>query len=116
MPGGSLVIIGGHEDRERQRRILVEVAARAAHGPLLICTAATEDTAVVTDNGRRFDVVGSGAVYVVDGRAASRTSAARALSLIGVTVHLLGEGDGFDLAHEQVIPLAGRRRPQQRTA
>jgi cyanophycinase len=38
---GSLIIIGGHEDKEGERRILQEVRARAARGKLVVATVAT---------------------------------------------------------------------------
>jgi cyanophycinase len=47
-------------------------------------------------------VIGSGAVYVVDGSAISYSNVAdaryeQALSLHNIQVHVLSDGDGFDL-------------------
>ncbi|MDQ6759765.1 MAG: hypothetical protein M3Z32_07870 [Acidobacteriota bacterium] len=47
-------------------------------------------------------MIGSGAVYVLDGRHLTQTNAAaqgnRALSVFGFVVHVLGKDDQFDLA------------------
>lgn len=40
---GTLIIIGGGEDRERQRVVLKEVARAVGHGPLVVATVASHD-------------------------------------------------------------------------
>jgi cyanophycinase len=40
---GSLIIIGGHEDKKEDKVILREVARRVEDGKLVICTAATKE-------------------------------------------------------------------------
>ena len=39
--GGPLIIIGGHEDKEGDKTILKEVAARVKDGKLVIATVAS---------------------------------------------------------------------------
>ena len=57
---------------------------------------------MIVERNRRFQVLGAGAVYVLD---ASKTSYSnigdedsdRTLSSFGLTVHMLSQGDSFDL-------------------
>jgi cyanophycinase len=54
-------------------------------------------------------VIGSGAVYIVDGSGVSycnvaEAEAEKALSMHGVRVHVLSSGDGFDLRDRRPIP------------
>ena len=97
------VIIDQHfAERGRYGRLLGAVA----HNPRLLGVGLDEDTALLVrgDSGR---VLGSGAVYVVDGEEASHSNIAeagmdRALSIFDVRMHVLSSGDRFDFA---------RRRP-----
>jgi cyanophycinase len=64
-----------------------------------------EDTAIRVEGGR-FDVLGAGAVYVVDGAGVTHSNIAeakpdRALSMYDVRLHVLSAGDGFDLAERR---------------
>jgi cyanophycinase len=95
MPG---VIIDQHfAERGRMGRLLGAVA----QNPRLLGIGIDEDTAVLFDGQRKLTVLGSGAVYIVDGRAMTYTNAAEddagAASVYGMTVHILSESDGFDL-------------------
>jgi cyanophycinase len=95
MPG---VIIDQHfAERGRMGRLLAAVA----QNPRLLGIGIDEDTAVVFDGTRKMRVMGSGAVYLVDGRAMTFTSAtesdARTASIYGMVVHVLGPDDEFDL-------------------
>ena len=61
-----------------------------------------EDTAIIVERGQLFRVIGSGAVYVVDGRGISYSSlseqtAEGLIRLYDVKLHVLGAGDGFNL-------------------
>ena len=61
-----------------------------------------EDTAVAVE-GEAFRVIVKACVYVVDGAGVARSNIAearadRALSITDVRLHVLGQGDGFDLA------------------
>ncbi len=101
-PGLGLVrnaIIDQHfAERGRFGRLLGAVA----HNPRELGIGIDEDTAIVIE-GARFQVVGNGCVYVVDGAGVTHSNIAearpeRALSMYDVRMHVLGAGDSFDLA------------------
>jgi cyanophycinase len=92
------VIIDQHfAERGRIGRLLGAVA----QNPRLLGLGIDEDTAVLFEGDRRFRVLGSGAVYVVDGRNATYTSitedAADSSSIHGLIIHVLTTEDTFDL-------------------
>lgn len=92
------VIIDQHfAERGRMGRLLAAVA----QNPRLIGLGIDEDTAVRFDGDRDITVLGSGAVYVVDGRAMTYTTATesdeRIASIHGMVVHVLSDRDVFDL-------------------
>ncbi len=97
------VIIDQHfAERGRIGRLLGAVA----QNPRELGVGIDEDTAIIV-RGSRFEVLGSGGVYVVDGAGVTRTNIAeaepdRTLSIHDVRLHVLAAGDTFDLA---------RRRP-----
>jgi cyanophycinase len=99
------VIIDQHfAERGRFGRLIGAVA----HNPRVLGIGIDEDTAAILE-GDMFEVMGSGAVYAVDGARASYCNLAeakpdRVLSMHGVTVHVLGTGDRFDLAARKPIP------------
>ncbi len=104
-PGLGLVrdvIIDQHfAERGRIGRLLGAVA----QNPRELGLGIDEDTAVVL-RGHRFTVIGSGGVYVVDGGGVTRSNIAeaetdRALSIHHVRLHVLCDGDGFDLHSRQ---------------
>lgn len=92
------VIIDQHfAERGRIGRLLGAVA----QNPRILGIGIDEDTAIVVDGGQ-FRVIGSGAVYVVDGADVTRSNVAEArrdepLSMFGVRLHLLAAGNAFDL-------------------
>lgn len=111
-PGMGLVpdvIIDQHfAERGRFGRLIGAVA----HNPRVLGLGIDEDTAAVVE-GERFRVIGSGAVYVVDGTGVSYCNVAEAkmdcaLSMHDVKVHVMSDGDGFDL--ERRRPIAPDRR------
>ena len=62
-----------------------------------------EDTAALLGPDGEFEVLGRGAVYIVDGRAITHSNlqtanADRPMSVFDLKVHVLGSGDHFDLA------------------
>jgi cyanophycinase len=99
------VIIDQHfAERGRIGRLLGAVA----QNPRVLGVGIDEDTAIVVQ-GERFDVLGSGAVYVVDGAGVTHSNIAeaepqRTLSMYDVRVHVLSRGDAFELS---------RRRPAE---
>ena len=98
------VIVDQHfAERGRIGRLLGAVA----QNPRIVGIGIDEDTAVVVRRGH-CRVIGSGAVYVVDGRHttySNLTSEApdRTMSVFDVKLHVLSEGDAYDLR---------RRRPR----
>lgn len=78
-----------------------------------------ENTALVVEGGVAR-VVGASGVVVVDGSTATgeaRGTPGSPLRMGGVrdvTIHLLGPGDGYDLARREVLPAAGSSSPGDR--
>lgn len=99
------VIVDQHfAERGRIGRLLGAVA----QNPRELGVGIDEDTAIVV-RGDRFEVIGAGGVYVVDGAGVTHSNIAeaapqRALSMFDVRLHVLGAGDNFDLR---------RRRPAE---
>ncbi|PVE24782.1 cyanophycinase [Microvirga sp. KLBC 81] len=101
-PGLGLVrnmIIDQHfAERGRFGRLFGAVA----HNPRELGIGIDEDTALVFQDDR-FEVIGSGCVYVVDGAGVTHSNIAeaepeRALSMFDVRLHVLSAGDTFDVA------------------
>ncbi|WP_437673173.1 cyanophycinase [Sorangium sp. So ce131] len=93
-----------------QRGRLGRLLGAVAHNPRLLGVGIDEDTAAVIDTNRSLRVLGSGAVYIVDGRGISHTNLGeeqedRVLSLFDVRLHVLSAGDVFDL--ETRRPVSG---------
>lgn len=80
-----------------------------------------EATAIIVERGQEFRVVGSGAVYVVDGSRISYSWLSEAkpegiVTVHDVTLHVLGEGDRFDLAERRPLRPEIRREQQREKA
>nr|WP_221284134.1 cyanophycinase [Deinococcus humi] len=92
------VIIDQHfAERGRMGRLLGAVA----QNPRVLGIGIDEDTAIVVQ-GSHFAVIGSGAVYVADGSGITHSNVAEAraddlISLYDVRLHVLSDGDSFDL-------------------
>lgn len=100
-PGLGLVrdvIIDQHfAERGRIGRLLGAVA----QSPRVLGLGIDEDTAIILE-GEDFNVIGSGGVYVVDAEGVTASNVAeakseRALSMMDVRLHVLADGDGFNL-------------------
>ncbi len=107
LPG---VVVDQHFDqRARYGRLMSLVAG----SPNLIGMGVDEDTAAEIRDGRKLTVMGSGAVFVVDARAAiSDVPEARRdapLLVSGAVVHSLPTGATFDLHTAQLIDFVERR-------
>ena len=107
-PGLGLIrnaIIDQHfAERGRIGRLLGAVA----HNPRILGIGIDENTAIIA-RSNHFDVIGSGAVYVVDAEGATQSNiaaagVATALSIHEVRMHVLASGDGFDLAARTPAP------------
>jgi cyanophycinase len=102
------VIIDQHfAERGRFGRLLGAVA----HNPRVLGLGIDEDTAAIVQ-GDEIEVIGSGAVYVVDGEHVSHSNVAearleRVLSMHDVRVHVLGTGDRFDIRSRRPTPRTG---------
>jgi cyanophycinase len=110
LPG---VVVDSHfAERGRFGRLLGAVA----QNPKNLGLGLDENTAiVVVDGGGSFRVVGSGGVYVVDGAGVTYSSLSEenpegVMSIFDVRLHVLGEGDRFDLKRRE--PLAPKEADQ----
>lgn len=101
-PGFGLLpgaIVDQHfAERGRIGRLIASVASN----PRILGIGIDEDTAIHIQEGQRFEVLGSGAVYVVDGEPVSYTNLAeedpeRVLSVFGLRLHVLSMGDCYEL-------------------
>jgi cyanophycinase len=98
------VVIDSHfAQRGRLGRLLGAVS----QNPKNLGLGIDEDTAVYVQNNQEyFEVLGSGAVYVIDGSSITFSSlsdknAEEVLSLYDVKLHVLSRGDCFDLVKRQ---------------
>ncbi len=102
------VIVDSHfAERGRLGRLLGAVA----QNPYNLGIGIDEDTALVVQNGRVARVVGSGAVYVIDGThlkysSLSESDPTGVLRMHNLTLHVLGNGDTFDLIGRAAHPPA----------
>jgi cyanophycinase len=103
------VIIDQHfAERGRIGRLLGAVA----QNPRVLGVGLDENTAAVVEEGV-FRVLGSGAVYVVDGAEVTHSNIAeaepdRTLSMFDVRMHVLSSGDRFDLERRRAVPEQGK--------
>lgn len=107
------VIVDQHfAERGRIGRLLGAIA----FNPRILGIGVDEDTAAVV-KGDRFEVIGRGAVYVVEATGATHSNIAEAkpleaLSMFDVRLHVLSKGDRFDLLTRR--PIAASKLEKQR--
>ena len=94
----DLLIDQHFAERGRMSRLIGAVS----QNPRVLGVGIDEDTALILTRGREFQVLGAGAVYVVDASKATYSNIGeeesdRTLSSFGITVHMLSQGDCFDL-------------------
>jgi cyanophycinase len=100
------VIIDQHfAERGRIARLIGIVA----QNPRVLGIGIDEDTAVVLRDEKAFEVLGSGAAYVLDGRGMHHTNVSeqdteKTLSVFGTVLHVLSHGDRFDLTDRKPEP------------
>jgi cyanophycinase len=113
-PGLGLVrnaIIDQHfAERGRFGRLFGAVA----HNPRELGIGIDEDTALVLQDDR-FDVIGDGCVYVVDGAGITHSNIAEArsdcaLSMYDIRLHVLSSGDAFDIASRRPVTVPDVRK------
>jgi cyanophycinase len=106
-PGLGLIadmVIDTHfSERGRIGRLLGVVA----QNPRNLGVGIDEATAIVVKGGREFEVLGAGGVYVLDATRLTYSSLSErsrgVMSIHNVVLHLLSEGDHFDLANRGPI-------------
>jgi cyanophycinase len=96
----------------RQRERLGRLLAALSFNPFAIGIGIDEDTAAFIGPDERFQVVGSGAITVVDASNLEYSSmdgppTGRPVSLIGVRLHILGGGALYDLSTREATPPRG---------
>jgi cyanophycinase len=93
--------------RGRVSRLLTVLA----QNPEVLGVGIDENTAVEVDPGRRFTVLGAGAVLVTAGpithTSAAEVGAEETLALTDVSMHVLARGYGFDLRERRPLLAAG---------
>ena len=106
---GGVIIDQHFMERGRLGRLLGAVA----QNPKNLGVGIDEQTAIVVERGNGFYVLGSGAVYVIDGSHVTYSNLAEAdahktLSIYDVKVHMLSQGDRFDLISRKPRQMKGR--------
>jgi cyanophycinase len=106
---GGVIIDQHFMERGRIGRLLGAVA----QNPKNLGIGIDEQTAIVVERGNGFYVLGTGAVYVIDGTEVSYSNVAeeamkKTLSLYDVRVHVLSQGDRFDLIAREPRKVQGR--------
>ncbi|MEM7292426.1 MAG: cyanophycinase [Pseudomonadota bacterium] len=100
------VLIDQHfSQRDRLGRLLTAIS----YNPFLIGVGIDEDTAIVIDSEQQFEVIGSGAVTVIDPSELSYSSMASAgredsLSMLDLKMHILSTGCRYDIATRTPSP------------
>lgn len=84
-----------------QRGRIGRLLGAVALNPGVLGIGIDEDTAVIVEKNR-MKVIGTNAVYIIDGKTVSYTniseaSAEKTMSMHGVTLHILAAGQAFDL-------------------
>ncbi|OJU11698.1 MAG: cyanophycinase [Clostridiales bacterium 43-6] len=103
------VIIDQHFDqRGRFGRLLCGIA----ENPDMIGIGIDEDTAIKVYPDMHFEIIGTNAVTIIDGKTIKASNVSEQnqneiLAIIGVTVHTLPTGYGFDLKSREVLRLKG---------
>jgi cyanophycinase len=85
-----------------QRGRMARLIGAVTQNPRVLGIGIDEDTAIIVDREAEFQVLGKGAVYVVDGSSSTYSNigeeeSERTLSSFGITLHMLSQGDEFNL-------------------
>ena len=101
----SNTIIDQHfAQRGRIGRILCGVA----ENPDMLAVGIDEDTAIIANPDRTFDVIGTNSVTVIDGKSinysnVSELSPDEILAISGITLHVMPDGYSFDMNKREVF-------------
>lgn len=92
-----------------QRNRMSRLIGAVTQNPRVLGVGIDEDTALIVERAQRFRVLGEGAVYVVDASKTTYSNIAEAktdgtLSSFGLIIHMLSQGDTFDLATRTPTP------------
>ncbi|HWF89504.1 MAG TPA: cyanophycinase, partial [Pyrinomonadaceae bacterium] len=104
------VVIDQHfMERGRFGRLIGAVA----QNPKNLGIGIDEQTAIVVERGNGFYVLGSGGVYAIDGTGVTYSNVAeedphKTISIYNVKMHMLSQGDRFDLLNRQPRQMKGR--------
>ncbi|MDP4151850.1 MAG: cyanophycinase [Bacillota bacterium] len=103
---GGVIIDQHFDQRGRFGRLLCGVA----ENPDVIGIGIDEDTSIKLFPDMHFEIIGSNAVTIIDGKSiqcsnVSELKQDEILAIMGVTVHVLPQGFGFDLNNRKVLRL-----------
>lgn len=106
---GGVIIDQHFMERGRFGRLMGAVA----QNPKNLGIGIDEQTAIVVERGNGFYVLGSGGVYVIDGTEVTYSNVAeedlkKTLSIYNVRMHMLSQGDRFDLLNRIPRQMKGR--------
>lgn len=106
---GGVIIDQHFMERGRFGRLIGAVA----QNPKNLGIGIDEETAIVVERGNGFYVLGPGAVYVIDGTEVSYSNIAeeslrKTLSIYDVRLHVLSQGDRFDLLNRRPRQMKGQ--------
>lgn len=100
-----------------QRGRVSRVLSVFGQNPQILGLGIDENTSIEVIPGQRFTVVGSGAVFVFDGRvthsSAPEVGDEEVMTLTDSLLHVLGEGYGFDLREKRPILRDGEVIPKK---
>ncbi len=107
----KLIIDQHFSQRERLGRLLTAVA----YNPNLLGVGIDEDTAIIYRTDDILEVIGSGQVMIVDASRLTHSSIdsagkTRPLTLAGVRLHVVTDGDRFDVNARELIVAERARR------
>ena len=103
----ALLIDQHFSERHRLGRLLTAIS----YNPFMLGIGLDEDTAIFIDPEHSFEVVGSGAVTVIDPvhlsySSMSKASKKEALSMLDLKLHILSKGCTFDIHERKPFPPA----------
>lgn len=101
----ALLIDQHFSQRDRLGRLLTAIS----YNPFMLGIGIDEDTAIFIDPEHSFEVVGSGAVTVIDPinlsySSMSKASKREALSMLDLKLHILSKGCTFDIDNRKPYP------------
>jgi cyanophycinase len=101
----DLLVDQHFHNRNRMGRLMSAIAAH----PDRLGIGIDEDTCAAFEDDGTFEVIGKGSITIIDPRGLTHTNYLKAapnspLSLHGLTVHVLSQGDRYNYQHRTVFP------------